>query len=242
MTEKHTFFVPPGAFTGDRILFPEGEAQHAARVLRVQPGNEVQIVDGGGRRFLVTVDEVRRDRVTAVVSRELPGEPDIRPRVTLAVGLLKHAGRFETMLEKAVELGVARIIPLVTERTETPRLRMDRALHILVSAMKQCGRARLPGLDPPTRLAEALADRDEAARLLCHEAADPSARLATAVAALGTPESVCLLVGPEGGFSDAEVAAAGAAGFRTVSLGATRLRTETAALAAAAVVLLGSTP
>ena len=160
--------------------------------------------------------------------------------VTLGVGLLKNAGRFETMLEKATELGVRRIVPLVTGRTESDRLRMDRSRGILVSAMKQSGRARLPELDAPTPLADLLSAADQDLKVVCHEAVRTTEGLSRLVDPGAT--SACILVGPEGGFTDDEADAARVAGFRPVSLGPTRLRTETAALAAATLVLLGARP
>jgi 16S rRNA (uracil1498-N3)-methyltransferase len=240
MTEKHTFFVPPSGFSGDRVAFPEAEARHAARVLRIAPGNDVHVVDGEGGRYRVRIDSVGRHAVSGTVTGRQEGEPPIRPELTLAVGLLKNSGRFETVLEKAAELGVARIIPLVAGRTETGRLRADRASGILVAAMKQCGRARLVALDPPMPLADVLAAARQDLRVICHEGARPADRLA-AILADGPPaRSACVLVGSEGGFTDQEIDAARSAGFRTASLGPTRLRTETAALAASALVLLGS--
>jgi len=238
MTEKHTFFVPGSGFPESTVEFPESEARHASRVLRLTAGNEVQVVDGNGGRFRVRIESVNRRGVTGSVLERLADEPAVACDVTLAVGLLKNAGRFETMLEKATELGVRRIVPLVTGRTEADRLRMDRSRGILVAAMKQSGRARLPELDTPTALADLLAAVDQDLRVICHEAVSPADSLSRVVDSGSA--SVCILVGPEGGFTDDEVEAARIAGFLPVSLGPTRLRTETAALAAATLVLLGA--
>ncbi len=232
-----TFYAPPENLSDGRLVLPEDEAQHAVRALRHAVGDEIVVVDGAGGRYRVRLTEAgKRGAAGEIVSAEREvGEP-AHPLV-LGLGVLKNAGRFETFVEKAVELGVTEIVPLETERTERARLKPARLAGILVAALKQSGRSRLPALAEPTPLAAVLAGRASGLRILCHEAAGLDALLPR-VLARNSGAGVTILVGPEGGFSDGEVAEAEAAGWHVASLGPRRLRAETAALAAAATAML----
>lgn len=222
------FYAPPSAFQGDRVVLPEAEARHATKVLRLRAGAEIVVVDGQGGRFEVALTHTAigaaEGRVTAA-TQEAPPAP-----LTLALGLLKAEERFEFALEKAVELGATRIVPLLTARVEGQRARLDRLKGHAVAAMKQSLRAHLPEVTAPQPLAAVAGP----GALLLHEQAPATALLADLLPAPG--EAVTLLVGPEGGFTEAEVAAATAAGARLCSLGPVRLRAETAAVATIAAV------
>lgn len=230
-----TFYAPPDLIHDGRITLPEDEARHAVRALRHGVGDEIVVVDGAGGRYRVRLTEAdKRGAAGEIVEaqREV-GEPPYR--LTVGLGTLKNAGRFETFAEKAVELGVSRIVPLATERTERERVKERRLENILVAAMKQSGRSRLPELAELQDFDETLRSGDPL-RILCHESADPAAALPHVLA--GAPVSLTILVGPEGGFSEAEVARAEASGWTVASLGPRRLRAETAAIAAASAVVL----
>ena len=237
-----SFYAPPPSHQGDRITLPDDEARHAARVLRKKPGDEIAVVDGEGGWFRVRLDEVGKDAVAGVIveGRREVGEPGYE--LVMGVALLKNASRFETFLEKAVELGVAAVVPLVTARTEKGRLKRPRAEGILTAAMKQSGRSRRVRLFEPTSLdvwfEEGRASGTDVHALICHEGVGVERSIYRALAGRPGAPRVEVLVGPEGGFSDEEVAAAMEAGFAPVSLGPRRLRTETAALTAAAAVML----
>lgn len=250
--EKHTFYVPTDGFAGSNVVFPQDEAQHATRVLRLGAGDVVHVVDGVGGRFRVRLDVVERKGVIGSVIESVGTEAANRTRVTLGFGLLKHAARYETILEKATELGVARLVPLKTDRTERVDIKEARSRAILVAAMKQSGGSSIPRLDGVTRLEEFLREAGGDVRFVCHESAPTGSGLARRLQeAFGpaTPHAaptadgasdreVTVLVGPEGGFTPSEIEAAQAAGFIPVSLGPKRLRTETAAVVAAALALL----
>ncbi|MEM1094283.1 MAG: RsmE family RNA methyltransferase [Bacteroidota bacterium] len=235
-----TFYAPPSCFHGDNVTLPPDEARHAVRVLRMREGDMMVVVDGIGGWHEVELTHVGRDRAEGVVrtTRREVGEPSYH--LTLGVALLKQASRFEFIIEKAVELGVCRIIPLITHRTEKPRLKQQRAEHILVAAMKQSGRTRLPALDVPTALEDVLAASSEGLRVICHEATDPANQLMAQLEQEGSGNAT-ILVGPEGGFTDDEVAEARVYGWQPASLGSRRLRAETAAVTAAAAVMLAWT-
>ena len=212
-------------------MLPEEEARHLRTVLRGEQGDEMTVVDGHGGWYRARIDHVGDEQVvgTVVERRDNVGEPAID--ATVALGLLKKRSRFETFVEKAVELGVRRIVPLRTERTERESIRDARLRNVMVAAMKQCRRSRLPALTDPQGPEEALTASEAERRLVCH-AGDDAVPVRRAVAEARPVGSALVLVGPEGGFSSAEVTAVTEAGCVPVSLGVRRLRAETAGLVA----------
>lgn len=234
------FYAPPSAVRGQRVVLPEDEARHLRTVLRGEEGDEAVVVDGEGGWYRVRIDHLAPDQVvgTIVERREHVGELDIG--VTVGLGLLKKRSRFETFVEKAVELGVRRIVPLRTRRTEPESVREDRLHNVMVAAMKQCRRSRLPELADPQTLEGLLAEAEAELRLVCH-ASDDAVPIRRAVGEFGPFQSALVVVGPEGGFAPEEVGRAVEMGCTPVSLGERRLRTETAALAAL-ITLVGENP
>ncbi len=239
------FYAPPDAFTappggapgeiaaGSHLVLPEAEARHATRVLRLRAGAEIAVVDGvgGWHRVRLVHTEIGR-AIGEVVGTERPAPP---PPLRLALALLKSDERFEYALEKAVELGVTEIVPLDTARVEAgARFRSERARAAMVAAMKQSLRATLPRLHRPALLASVLGP----ASVVLHEGAPLTDALAGLRLASTDEAPLTLVVGPEGGFSDAEIEAARAAGSPIASLGAARLRADTAAIVAVALVAL----
>lgn len=232
-----TFFASPSLFENGVVRLPDDEARHAVRVLRHQPGDEIVVVDGAGGRYRVRLTETdKRSAVGEVVAIEREvGEPAYR--LCIGLGTLKNANRFETFAEKAVELGVAEIVPLLTERTERMSLKPQRMQNILLAAMKQSGRSRVPTLTEPRPFMEMVSETADL-RVLCHESADPQASIPRVLSAAEDASHIIALVGPEGGFSGAEVVAAEDVGWTVASLGPRRLRAETAAIVAATAVML----
>lgn len=233
-----SFYAPPENIRDQAyVVLPDDEAAHAARVLRKQVGDEITVVDGEGGWYRVRLDQVGKRSVSGVVveARRGVGEPGYTLRIGLA--LLKNRNRYETFLEKAVEMGVSEVVPLLTLRTEKGSLKAQRTHNLLVAAMKQCGRSRLVRLAEPTPFKEALAEASSEINLIAHEAVDPAHSLLR-VLAQEPARSYCILIGPEGGFADEEIEAARQAGFIPISLGPRRLRAETAALVAASAVML----
>ncbi|WP_022835434.1 RsmE family RNA methyltransferase [Salisaeta longa] len=235
-----SFYAPPACFRGGHVVLPEDEAQHAARTLRKQPGDTIVVVDGAGGWHEVQLDHVSRGQVAGhvVTTRRNVGEPPYA--LTLALSPLKRRSRFETAIEKAVELGVTTIQPIQTARTEAASIRADRLERIIIAALKQCGRSCRPTLAPLRAWTTWLDAHAPPTGFICHEATDRTATLFDALRAADAREG-CVCVGPEGGFTADEVAAAQDAGFRAASLGARRLRAETAALTAAHTVHLAWT-
>ena len=196
------------------------------------------VVDGEGGWYRVEVQHANGEQLvgTIVERRRAVGEPTVD--VTVGLGLLKKRQRFETFAEKAVELGVRRIVPLRTAHTETDSFRRERVRKVMVAALKQCRRSRLPALESPRTLHETLEDDSVDRRFVCDGSAERT--LHSALQAGPRPESVLVLVGPEGGFHASEVEAAMEAGCTAVSLGARRLRAETAGLLAVAAAVHGT--
>jgi 16S rRNA (uracil1498-N3)-methyltransferase len=232
------FYAPPEARRGNQIVLPPEEAAHAVRVLRARPGDEIDVVDGEGRAYRVQLDHVQRDHVAATILEESTGRGEPPYHLTIALSPLKNPGRFETFVEKATELGVSRIIPLLTERTEKQSLNLRRAENILIAAMKQSGRSRRPILEEPTSLRNVVEGEEAGLRVICHEAVVQSATAGDAGAPTMPPATILALVGPEGGFSDEEVSLCLQAGYLPTLLGGRRLRAETAGIAIAASFML----
>jgi len=225
------FYAPPSAIRGQRVVLPDDEARHAHTVLRGEAGDEMVVVDGEGGWYRARIDHLASDQVVGTITeeREDVGEPTIE--VTVGLGLLQKRSRFETFVEKAVELGVRRIVPLRTRRTERDAIREDRLRSVMVAAMKQCRRSWLPTLAAPQSPESLASASDAAVDVVCHSG-DDAVPLHRAAGRARPFDEALVLVGPEGGFADSEVEAAVAAGGTVVSLGPRRLRAETAGLAA----------
>ena len=223
---------------GDRVVVRGEERRHLA-VLRVRPGERFLATDGEGHELLLETERVSRSELAArvVEERVLPAEPG--RAVTLAVAPPKGA-RMDVAVEKATECGVGRIVPLQTERSvvrgRDASERVARWLRIAGSATAQSGRSRVPEVAPFASFAEALDAAGTGRLLLAHFA--PHARsVAAALADVRAGDPVMILVGPEGGFTNAEIDLARRRGALAVSLGPNRLRTETAAVVAVALTV-----
>ncbi len=210
-------------------------SHHIAQVLRMRVGEELHLTDGAGRLVLGRLTSVTKRVCHVSVEQSTSHHPAGR-RVHMAIAPLKNNSRYEWFIEKATELGVASIIPIQTARTEKLRLRMDRLRQIARSAMLQSQQAWLPEFPdaiPFTDLIRSWKDRGFQ-RLIAH--CLPTSR--EPLSACGLSEEVGLLIGPEGDFTTEEIDAALAAGFTAVQLGDTRLRTETAGIAAVTLLRL----
>lgn len=217
------------------IRLEAGPSQHIARALRMQVGDALVLFDGSGGQYPASISAVDKKAVVATTA----GFDEIERESALAIHLgiaISRGDRMDWVIQKATELGVSRISPLLSERTEV-KLKGDRAdkkaLHwrqVAISACEQCGRNRLPATGPLQSLDSWVGGVRAQLKLVLHPTADPVAGPAVA------PDSIALLVGPEGGLSAVEVAAAERAGFHALQLGPRVLRTETAPLAAIAVL------
>ncbi len=213
----------------------EGDAaHHLGRVLRAQRGQIYELSDGQ-RVWLARIEKVSRDRVDFALLEEIPASQP-RLEVTLLLAVVKFDA-FEWAIEKATELGVSTIVPLAAARSETALLaaagkRTERWKKILAEASQQSRRVRVPALESVARPAVAWSRQSAATKILLSER--PEAPPLRQVLATASAPSAALAIGPEGGWTDEEVAAAQKAGFREASLGKLILRTETAVIAALA--------
>jgi 16S rRNA (uracil1498-N3)-methyltransferase len=235
----HRFFVTHETLASGQICAVDSLAHQLHAVLRLRPGAEIVLCDGGGREFLAQIAALDRNHATALILAERPGHAEPAFRLTLLQCALK-ADKFEWVLQKGTELGVARFVPVVSVRSVVrpaaallPKYERWRA--ILREAAEQSRRTRLPELGAPADFAQAL-NFPSQLRLLPWEGAAAAAGLGQAVSTARSGDAA-LLVGAEGGFAAEEVSAAQAAGWRVVTLGARILRAETAALAAIAVIM-----
>lgn len=228
------FLVEAPFAPGESVELPERAAHHALRVLRLRDGDRIELFDGGGNACTAQLVAQGR-RARAAIGQVLPAEPPAALRVTLAQ-CLSGADRMDWSIEKAVELGAAAIVPLQSDRA-TARLDAARAQRkhahwreVAVAACMQCGRSRLPELEPFASLASWLQAPPAADRRLLL-----SPRGGATLRGIDPPpRSVVVLVGPEAGLTEAEERAAADAGFAPVRLGPRVLRTETAGPAAIA--------
>lgn len=212
------------------LRLPPEEAQHCVRVLRKRPGDEIHCIDGKGHYFAGKISLIEKDRVDVQALHQVDDWGEHAFGITLAVSPLHNKDRFEWIIEKAVELGVTAIQPLMCRHTDKYQARYKdaRLMTILSSALKQCKRSRMPVLHPAADATPWLRESHSGLRLIA--SGDAATHIYKETETIAQAQEVTLLIGPEGDFSAEELALAHEAGWRAVSLGNNRLRTETAAL------------
>lgn len=219
-------FVGDSLGAGVRVDLDPAQANYLGNVMRLGEGAELLLFDGRSGEWLATVAEAGRKRMTLAVGRRTR-EPETIPDVWLAFAPVKRS-QTDWLVEKATELGVARLVPVITRRTIVDRVKLDRLRSIAIEAAEQCGRTMLPVIDEPRPIARFL-DEADPDRLLYFADESGGEPPATAM----KPGPALILVGPEGGFAEEERADIRARPNATaISLGPRILRAETAALAA----------
>ncbi len=219
---------------GTSIMLPQEQSHYLANVLRQQTGDTVILFNGTDYEYEATLIHISKKQAELKITGCIEKNVESPLQIHLAIGLAK-GGHMDLAIQKAVELGVHRIIPVITEfsnvRIKADRLqnKMNHWSSIIISAAEQCGRTKLAILEQPVKLDAFLASEPVGQRLLFHPEAD------TTFAELdGKPDNVTLLTGPEGGFSTEEVALARDSGFKVLGLGPRILRAETAVISALA--------
>ncbi len=204
------------------LYFDDEESRHILKSLRMKVGDQLSVVDGKGQIFQGRLASLK-PLAARILSSEFIESPS--PVLHIAIAPTKNLSRWDWFLEKSTELGVSRITPLQCLRSERARIKSDRANRIIKSAMKQSGRAYLPHLDPMTsfQTVVAMASADSV-KLIAH----CQGRAPLVEKNVFKHASSTVLIGPEGDFTTEEIEAAESAGFKAISLGNYRLRTETA--------------
>lgn len=239
---RRRFYAPPEAISpGETVLLSAEETRHARDVLRLERGEEVYVFDGEGQEYRCVIAQLNRDSVKVNVLEQVkPTHRESRLDLTLGVALLKGE-KFDLVVQKATELGATRLIPVLTNRADV-RIRSDddakrklmRWQRIALESTKQCGRARLMKIDASVafeKLIERAEQRDEL-RLMFAERGGSSFSQVLEDLEL-TPTKAIALIGPEGGWTDAEIDEASKNSWRIVTLGGRTMRAETAAVVAA---------
>lgn len=223
-------FVRTALGEATRVALDAGQTNYLGNVLRMKPGGELLLFDGASGEWLARIAEAGKKRMTLAVERRTR-EPEAIPDVWLAFAPVKRA-RIDWLVEKATELGAARLIPVTTQRTIVERLNLDRLRAHIIEAAEQCGRTRLAELAEPVALArflqDAVQDNPRALYFADENGGEPPA-------SAFKPGSATILTGPEGGFTEDERTAIRAAPYAVaISLGPRILRAETAGMAALA--------
>ncbi len=224
---------------GNQVVLKGNVAQHLSRVLRARAGDQIALFNGDGQEFAATVLTASKREASVDIGEAATPQTESPVYTTLGLCLSK-GDRFNWAIQKATELGVGAIAPLYSERVDfsTPQDRMEKRIahwqQIAISACEQCGRVKVPSITPPQSLVSWVDNASAEQKWVLHCADDTSAS-ASAVTH-GAPRDAALLIGPEGGLTDQEFAAANAEGFQLLQLGPRVLRTETAPAAALSVL------
>ena len=234
---RRRFYAPPSAFADHTVILAADEARHLRDVLRLKTGDEVYVFNGVGREFRCTVASIRRDSAELRIEAEVkPAKPESQLQLNLSVALLKGE-KFDLVVQKATELGVTRVIPLITRYADIhlrdeadASKRVARWQRIALEAAKQSGRAFVPEISAPVAFDALLANAKDDLRVMFSE------RGGDALGSLTPSASVTALVGSEGGWSDEELEHAKAQNFHIVTLGGRILRAETAAITVTALL------
>jgi len=229
------FYLPTPLAVNTTVELTADAAHHALNVLRMKSGDTLAVFNGDGGEYGATITNTSKKSVTVRINAFNDIDRESPLHTHLAIGLSKGE-RFDFVLQKATELGVSEITPLISERTEV-RMNSERSekaqqrwQKIIINACEQSYRNRLPKLNTPLEFATLLAHESSERKLILHPPHENSLHID--LANIAKPASVCVLVGPEGGFSDPEVALAAQHHFTPLALGPRILRTETAPLAA----------
>lgn len=209
----------------------EETSKHCIQVLRMKAGEMLQVTDGKGNLFTVTIIDANK-KSCEVKTENVNYEPRTANHVSIAISLLKNPTRLEWFMEKATEIGVKEIIPLICERTEKENFRFDRMNNVLVSAMLQSKQTWLPQLHLPKKINAFINEDFEGLKLIAHCIEEEKHSLNELINQHKNKNKL-ILIGPEGDFSKTEIEAAFKHNFIPVSLGNTRLRTETAGIVSA---------
>ncbi|MDP2888968.1 MAG: 16S rRNA (uracil(1498)-N(3))-methyltransferase [Bacteroidota bacterium] len=223
----HIFFTPE--ISGNNYTLDETESKHCVRVLRLEKGDQITLVDGRGGFYTAEISYPNPKRCMVDVIKSELNFGFRKFQVHIAIAPTKSIERIEWFLEKATEIGISRVTPLLCRYSERKEIKADRLEKVMVSAMKQSLKAYLPQLDPLTKFSDFISQPFDGQKFIAH--CDELHR--DLLKKMVVPkQNYLILIGPEGDFSSEEIELAIQAGFKPVSLGDSRLRTETAGVVA----------
>lgn len=230
------FYIESFDASQQLITLNEETSKHVVQVLRMQVGEQLNLTNGKGSLLTAAISDAHKKHCVVQI-QAVSYKPQAARKITIAVSLVKNASRFEWFLEKATEIGVTEIIPLLCERTERQHFRYDRMKGIVISAMLQSQQTWLPVLHEPMKFENLKMMQFENALKLIAHCEETEKNSFSNFQINQFPNSV-ILIGPEGDFSNEEINQAIAAEYKPVMLGETRLRTETAAVVAATLLCI----
>ena len=227
------FFFEENFPSEDDFILGEETSKHIVQVLRMHENENLIITNGKGQVLTAKIIKAnKRNTEVQIINKSVT--PKLTPEISIGISLIKNINRFEWFLEKATEIGVAEIIPIICERTEKQHFRYDRMKSIIVSAMLQSQQAWLPVLHEPVKLGVILKNSLHQNKYIAHCIDDNKKHLSNEVI---SKEDRIILIGPEGDFTKDEITIALKNNYTPVSLGQTRLRTETAGIVAAVLLI-----
>jgi 16S rRNA (uracil1498-N3)-methyltransferase len=223
----HTFYTPN--IQSDEFFLSEEESKHCVRVLRLKEQDTVYLIDGVGGFYNALITEANQKKCKVVVNQKIKEFGKRNYQLTIAIAPTKNIERFEWFLEKATEIGIDRIIPIISFQSERRQIKPERLNKILIEATKQSKQAYLPVLENICNFKDLMQRPFDGKKLIAYCSEDKRPYVNDLVS-IG--ENVVILIGPEGDFSTDEINLALEIGYKGISLGNTRLRTETAGIAA----------
>ncbi len=235
----HHFFIPRESFAGDNVSITVEAAYQITRVLRLKPGDHIIVLDDTGWEYETAVESITRDTIQGKVIKKEPGVGEPKISLTLYQALLK-TDKFEFVLQKGVELGITGFVPFVSERCivrKPSESRIERWHNIIREAAEQSRRARLSELHPVVSLTEACEQANQPALILWEGEKSQSLAATLKSAPFHKTQAFNIFVGPEGGFTPAEIELARQHGIVPVGLGNRILRAETAGLVAISAIM-----
>ena len=251
MKEYHLFYAPDVA---EEKRLPEDEAAHAVRVLRMKEGDDLLVTDGQGNFYDCTITTASSHRCLRQINQQRPATTTWQAPIHIAVAPTKHMERMEWLVEKATEVGFDRLTLLACKNCSRRVVKTERLEKVAVAALKQSRKAHVPEVTPLTSFSAFLKQPFEGQKFIahCYQMDSPdlppncrpkgTSKLPELRNVLSPNEPTLVAIGPEGDFTIDEVQAAIAAGFKPISLGSSRLRTETAALIAVVQMNMAKTP
>jgi 16S rRNA (uracil1498-N3)-methyltransferase len=221
------FYAPPENFNESKIVLSIDETRHLRDVLRLREGENVQVFDGEGKEFACEIETIgKKESVLKIIEKISPKSPESDLDLTLAVALLKGE-KFDLVIQKAVELGVTKLVPIITKRTDVKlndaSKKIERWRKIILEASKQCGRAKLMPINAPIEFNSFLKTAESGKILFSEHGGE-------IFSSIKSDKKITALIGSEGGWDSSEIELAKENGVQIITLGGRILRAETAAI------------